>query len=52
MFWLNFYKIIYVDELTVFPSILPFPRSASAESNSESEIFTNIFTFQMKLYQS
>ena len=42
MFWLNFYQIAYIDKLIVFPSISPFPRSASAESNSESGIFTNI----------
>ena len=43
MFWLNFYQIAYIDKLIVFPSISPsFPRSARAESNSESGIFTNI----------
>ena len=43
MFWLNFYQIAYNDKLIVFPSVSPtFHRSAIAESNSESRIFTNI----------
>ena len=42
MFWLNFYQITYIDKVIVFPSISPFPRSARAESNSKSGIFTNI----------
>ena len=43
MFWLNFYQIAYIAipsfSLTISPS---FPRSARAESNTESGIFTNI----------
>ena len=43
MFWLNFYQIAYIDKLIVFPSVSPsFPRSARAECNSESGIFSNI----------
>ena len=43
MFWLNFYQIAYIDKIIDFPYIsTSFPRSARAESNSESGIFTNI----------
>ena len=43
MFWLNFYQITYIAKLIVFfPTISPsFPRSARAQSNTESGIFTN-----------
>ena len=42
MFWLNFYQVTYIDKRIVSPSVSPFPRSARAESNSESGAFTNI----------
>ena len=48
MFWLNFYQITYIDKLIVFLSISPFLRSARAESNSDSGIFTNILHSKLK----
>ena len=40
MFWLNFYQIVYIDKLIVFPlNISPsFPRSAREESKSEESL--------------
>ena len=47
MFWLDFYQITYIAKLIVFfPTISPsFHRSARAESNTESGIFTNSVHF-------
>ena len=48
MFWLNFYHITSIDKFIAFSSISPFPRSVSAEINSESGIFTNILHYKWK----
>ena len=49
MFWLNFYQIAYIAKLSFSLTILPsFPRIAKAESNTESEMFTNILHSKWK----